>query len=105
MSTHLAVVARKTPMSPFTNTFLWLGSVKKGLVQISFYNVKLILFQLSFFVVLLTTCAAISGLCFGYDTGVISAALVSIRDDLGHTLSDHEKEWISTATSVGALIG
>lgn len=63
------------------------------------------LFQLTFFVLLLTTCAAISGLCFGYDTGVISAALVSIRNDLGHALSDTEKEWISTSTSVGALMG
>jgi hypothetical protein len=42
---------------------------------------------------------------FRYDTGVISAALVSIRDDLGHTLSHTEKEWISSATSCGALIG
>ncbi|KAJ9109092.1 Myo-inositol transporter 1A [Naganishia friedmannii] len=36
---------------------------------------------------------------------VISASLVSIKDDLGHFLSDTEKEWVSAGTSVGALIG
>lgn len=61
--------------------------------------------KLTAFVVFLTFAGAVSGLCFGYDTGVISAALVSIRDDLGHALSDTEKEWISTATSIGALFG
>lgn len=49
-------------------------------------------FQLSGFVQFLSFTAAISGFCFGYDTGVISASLVSIKDDLGHFLSDQEKE-------------
>lgn len=62
-------------------------------------------FQLTVFVILLSFVAAVSGFCFGYDTGVISAALVSIKDDFGHILVDQEKEWISTATSCGALIG
>lgn len=61
--------------------------------------------KLTSFVVFLALTAAVSGFCFGYDTGVISASLVSIRDDLGHILNDQEKEWISSATSVGALFG
>lgn len=61
--------------------------------------------KLTSFVVFLALTAAVSGFCFGYDTGVISAALVSIRDDLGHMLNAQEKEWISSATSVGALFG
>jgi len=61
--------------------------------------------QLTGFVIFLSLTAAVSGFCFGYDTGVISASLVSIKDDLGHILNAQEKEWISSATSVGALIG
>lgn len=55
--------------------------------------------------VFLSFVAAVSGFCFGYDTGVISASLVSIKDDFGHILSNVEKEWISSATSIGALLG
>ncbi|WVQ68693.1 uncharacterized protein L199_006902 [Kwoniella botswanensis] len=61
--------------------------------------------KLTSFVLMLSFVAAVSGFCFGYDTGVISAALVSIKDDFGHILADQEKEWISTATSCGALVG
>lgn len=61
--------------------------------------------QLTLFVVFLSFVAAVSGFCFGYDTGVISASLVSIKDDFGHILSNVEKEWISSATSIGALLG
>lgn len=41
----------------------------------------------------------------GYDTGYISAVLVTIGTDLGHTLSSNEKELITSVTSGGALIG
>lgn len=41
----------------------------------------------------------------GYDTGYISAVLVTIGDDLGHTLSSKEQELITSITSGGALIG
>jgi SP family myo-inositol transporter-like MFS transporter 13 len=61
--------------------------------------------KLTGFVIFLAMTAAVSGFCFGYDTGVISASLVSIKDDLGHILSAQEKEWISSGTSCGALIG
>lgn len=41
----------------------------------------------------------------GYDTGVISAVLVSLKDDLGHELDSHEQELITSITSGGALLG
>lgn len=59
----------------------------------------------SLFVWLLTLTAALSGLLFGYDTGVISSTLVSIRDDLsGRTLTTIDKSLITGITSLGALI-
>lgn len=57
------------------------------------------------YVVSLTLCASLSGLLFGYDTGVISGTLVAIRSDLGHALSISEKSAITAATTFGALIG
>lgn len=46
-----------------------------------------------------------SGLLFGYDTGVISGALVVIGGDLGPAqLSNGQKELITAATSLGALL-
>lgn len=53
----------------------------------------------------LTFLASISGFMFGYDTGYISAALVSLGKDLDNKyLSYGEKEIITAATSLGALI-
>ncbi|KZL83335.1 myo-inositol transporter [Colletotrichum incanum] len=49
--------------------------------------------------------AAIGGMLFGYDTGIISAVLVYIHQDLGHTLSSSERELITSITSGGAFIG
>lgn len=54
----------------------------------------------------LISTAAISGLLFGYDTGVISGTLVSIGSDLGPAvLSNTQKELITSSTTLGALIG
>ncbi|KAI8989093.1 general substrate transporter [Trametes punicea] len=60
----------------------------------------------TWFVWLLVACASISGLLFGYDTGVISGALVTINGDLGPPeLSSGQKELITSATTLGALLG
>ncbi|TVY91283.1 Myo-inositol transporter [Lachnellula willkommii] len=56
------------------------------------------------FVWLLTFSAGISGLLFGYDTGVISATLVSINSSLGHPLTTLEKSLITSATALFALL-
>lgn len=58
------------------------------------------------FVIILTLASSISGFMFGYDTGYISAALVHIgKDLLNKYLTSGEKELITSATSLGALIG
>ncbi|KAH8168937.1 sugar transporter domain-containing protein [Sarocladium implicatum] len=57
------------------------------------------------FVVLLTFAAGISGLLFGYDTGVISATLVSIGDALsGRDLDSTDKSIITSSTALFALL-
>lgn len=59
----------------------------------------------SLFMVVLTFVASISGFMFGYDTGYISSALVAIGTDLeGKVLSSGDKELITSATSLGALV-
>ncbi|KAJ3741614.1 major facilitator superfamily domain-containing protein [Lentinula detonsa] len=57
----------------------------------------------TWFVWILVACASISG----YDTGVISGALVTIGEDLTHgkELTDGQKEFITSATTLGALLG
>ncbi|KAF9446461.1 general substrate transporter [Macrolepiota fuliginosa MF-IS2] len=60
----------------------------------------------TWFVWALVTCSTISGLLFGYDTGVISGALVTIGTDLSSSqLSNGQKEFITSATTLGALLG
>ncbi|KAL3952480.1 hypothetical protein ACCO45_012423 [Purpureocillium lilacinum] len=54
---------------------------------------------------LITFTVAMGGFLFGYDTGYISAVLVTIGADLGHKLSSKEQELITSLTSGGALIG
>lgn len=56
------------------------------------------------FIWALTFAAGISGLLFGYDTGVISSTLVSIGRDLGHRLTTLDKSLITSCTSLAALI-
>lgn len=61
--------------------------------------------ELSPFIIILTFVASISGFMFGYDTGYISSALLSIGKDLSNKdLSYGDKEIITSATSLGALI-
>ncbi|KAI3612894.1 myo-inositol transporter itr1 [Moniliophthora roreri] len=62
----------------------------------------------TWFVWMLVACSSISGLLFGYDTGVISGALVTIGTDLRdgvYQLTDGQKEFITSATTLGALLG
>ncbi|KAF8153323.1 general substrate transporter [Crassisporium funariophilum] len=60
----------------------------------------------TWFVWVLVMCSTISGLLFGYDTGVISGALITIGSDLGpEVLSNGQKELITSATTLGALLG
>lgn len=57
-------------------------------------------------IILITLTSSISGFMFGYDTGYISSALVNIGTDLSNKiLTTGEKEFITSATSLGALIG
>ncbi|KAN0093567.1 general substrate transporter [Hyaloscypha variabilis] len=49
--------------------------------------------------------AGVGGLLFGYDTGIISAVLVYLDNDLGKILTAGEKELITSITSGGAFIG
>ncbi|KAB5586010.1 general substrate transporter [Coniochaeta sp. 2T2.1] len=59
----------------------------------------------SLFVYLLTLSAGISGLLFGYDTGVISATLVSIGSSLsGRPLTSFDKSIITSSTALFALL-
>ncbi|QID83802.1 myo-inositol transporter itr1 [Saccharomyces pastorianus] len=61
--------------------------------------------SISPFIIILTFVASISGFLFGYDTGYISSALISIGTDLDNkVLTYGEKEIITAATSLGALI-
>ncbi|KAG9947114.1 general substrate transporter, partial [Aureobasidium melanogenum] len=53
---------------------------------------------------LLTLSAGLSGLLFGYDTGVISSTLVSIHEDLGHSLTTFDLSAITSSTSLLALL-
>jgi SP family myo-inositol transporter-like MFS transporter 13 len=57
------------------------------------------------FIWLVTVTASVGGLLFGYDTGIISAVLVYLGNDLGRVLSVSEKELITSITSGGAFIG
>lgn len=59
----------------------------------------------SAYVWLIASWAAIGGLLFGYDTGVISAVLVVIGDDLGKPLTSNDSEMITSLTSGGAFVG
>nr|QFR37098.1 MFS transporter [Cyberlindnera americana] len=69
-------------------------------VLMTFHNTKP-----SPLIIVLTIVSSISGFMFGYDTGYISSALVAIGTDLdGKAMSYGNKEFITAATSLGALI-
>jgi SP family myo-inositol transporter-like MFS transporter 13 len=60
----------------------------------------------SWFVWLVAATASIAGSLFGYDTGIISAVLVYLNNDLNNRpVSSGEKELITSLCSGGAFIG
>ncbi|KAL4882589.1 general substrate transporter [Aspergillus karnatakaensis] len=61
---------------------------------------------ISMFVWMVALTASIAGMLFGYDTGIISAVLVYIKDGLdSRPLSNSEKELITSLCSGGAFFG
>lgn len=54
---------------------------------------------------LVSVTAGVGGFLFGYDTGIISAVLLYLGDDLGLVPSASQKELITSVTSAGAFIG
>ncbi|CAG8929607.1 unnamed protein product [Penicillium salamii] len=61
---------------------------------------------LGWFVWMVACTASIAGLLFGYDTGIISAVLVYIGNDLeGRPPTHNEKEMITSLCSAGAFFG
>jgi len=60
----------------------------------------------SWFVWLVASTASTAGALFGYDTGIISAVLVYLGNDLdGRPTSSSEKELITSLCSGGAFVG
>jgi len=58
------------------------------------------------FVWMVAVAASVAGSLFGYDTGIISAVLVYLGDDLNHRpATSNEKELITSLCSGGAFIG
>ncbi len=57
----------------------------------------------SHFVQKLTLFSVLGGLLFGYDTGVVSGALIKIKDHFN--LSDAEQELVVSATVALAIVG
>jgi MFS transporter, SP family, galactose:H+ symporter len=54
-------------------------------------------------ILLIALVAAMGGLLFGFDTGVISGALPFLRQNWG--LTDSAIEWVTTSVLIGALLG
>lgn len=60
----------------------------------------------SWFVWLVAVTASLAGWLFGYDTGIISAVLVYLHDDLnGQPTTSNEKQLITSLCSNGAFFG
>lgn len=55
--------------------------------------------------IFLVTIAGLSGILFGYDTGIIGSALPMVGADLSHELSYVEQEIITAGCTIGAIFG
>ncbi|KIR40788.1 MFS transporter, SP family, solute carrier family 2 (myo-inositol transporter), member 13 [Cryptococcus deuterogattii 99/473] len=86
-------------MSKLVERVAHLGEVDEGAIIVEGED------KVTKFVWMLVSAAAISGLLFGYDTAAISGMLVIIKDGLGTILSSWQKEMITSATTLGALLG
>lgn len=81
-------------------------SVKGGITNIDNVATDIDKLPVSLFVWLVALTASIAGLLFGYDTGIISGALVYLNDDLdGRPVTNSEKELITSLCSGGAFFG
>ncbi|MEO7048282.1 MAG: sugar porter family MFS transporter [Ferruginibacter sp.] len=61
--------------------------------------------QNRFLIVGIASVASIGGLLFGFDTGVISGALVFLQDNKGWALTDSQLGGVTTAVLLGAVVG
>jgi MFS family permease len=79
------------------------GSAEPGPRAVRIHGSDSTVLSMSRFVVLAATVAAVGGSLFGYDTGVISGAILFIRPSFG--LSTGEVELVVSAVLIGATIG
>ena len=61
--------------------------------------------QNRFFIINISSVAAIGGFLFGFDTGVISGTLIFLQDTNGWALTDYQLGGVTTAVLLGAVLG
>ena len=61
--------------------------------------------QNKFFIIIISSIAAIGGFLFGFDTGVISGTLIFLQDAKGWALTDSQLGGVTTAVLLGAVLG
>jgi len=61
--------------------------------------------QNKFFIIVISSVAAIGGFLFGFDTGVISGTLIFLQDANGWALTDSQLGGVTTAVLLGAVFG
>jgi MFS transporter, SP family, galactose:H+ symporter len=58
-----------------------------------------------FFIIVISSVAAIGGFLFGFDTGVISGTIIFLQDAKGWALTDSQLGGVTTAVLLGAVFG
>jgi MFS transporter, SP family, galactose:H+ symporter len=61
--------------------------------------------QSKYFIIIISSIAAIGGFLFGFDTGVISGTLIFLQDAKGWALTDPQLSGVTTAVLLGAVLG